>query len=196
MRELLPMRALLQELGDKMDLKCIKESLVRSTVFEDNQGCLSLVNVPKMSPRNKYLALKYHYFFRSNIGEDKGIVARCISTLEQKGRHLHKGPPTNPIPGYSKAFDGMVDHSLLCHLSSVSRKPSFVPHLYRGEEPKFKIQNSTVPSDCLKPASVFHSRFAPVETHRNETIISRIATLIDFAHTPTISTRKTKLIVS
>ena len=35
----------------------VKESLIESTIFEDNQGCLSLVNVPKMSPRNKYLAL-------------------------------------------------------------------------------------------------------------------------------------------
>jgi hypothetical protein len=70
MRELLPMRVLLQEIATKLTFPSITTSLVRSTVFEDNQGCLSLVNVPKMSPRNKYLALKYH-FFRSHIGEDK-----------------------------------------------------------------------------------------------------------------------------
>jgi hypothetical protein len=94
MRELLPMRVLLQELSTKMDLPVIKQSLVRSTVFEDNQGCLSLVTVPKMSPRNKYLALKYH-FFRDHIGEEKGIVARYIPTLQQRADIFTKGlPPT------------------------------------------------------------------------------------------------------
>ena len=75
-----------------MELKYVETSLVRSTVFEDNQGCLSLVNVPKMSTRNKYLALKYH-FFRANIGEDKGIVAKYISTTEQKADIFTKGLP-------------------------------------------------------------------------------------------------------
>ena len=90
MRELLPMRVLLQEIGVKMNIPEIGTSMVRSTVFEDNQACLSLVNVPKMSPRNKYLALKYH-FFRSHIGEDKGIVAKWISTDEQLADCLTKG---------------------------------------------------------------------------------------------------------
>lgn len=94
MRELLPLRRLLEELSTKMDLPVLKQSLVRSTIFEDNMGCLSLVNVPKMSPRNKYLALKYH-FFRDHIGEEKGIVARYIPTLQQRADIFTKGlPPT------------------------------------------------------------------------------------------------------
>lgn len=92
MRELLPMRVLLSEIAERLDLPRVTKSLVRSTVFEDNQGCLSLVNVPKMSPRNKYLALKYH-FFRSQIGESKGIVAKYIPTLEQRADILTKGLP-------------------------------------------------------------------------------------------------------
>ena len=43
MRELLPMRVLFQELGTKMKLEFAQPSLVWSTVFEDNQGCLALV---------------------------------------------------------------------------------------------------------------------------------------------------------
>ena len=58
-RELLPMLVLQQELASTLTLPSVANSLVKSTVFEDNQGCLALVNVPKMSPRNKYLALKY-----------------------------------------------------------------------------------------------------------------------------------------
>ncbi len=92
MRELLPMRRLLLEIGTKLDIPTIGTSLVRSTVFEDNQSCLSMVNVPKMSPRNKYLSLKYH-FFRSHIGESKGIVAKYISTKAQLGDIFTKGMP-------------------------------------------------------------------------------------------------------
>jgi hypothetical protein len=87
------MRVLLQELSAKMDLPTLKQSLVRSTVFEDNMGCLSLVTVPKMSPRNKYLALKYH-FFRSHIDEEKGIIARYIPTLERANIFTKGLPPT------------------------------------------------------------------------------------------------------
>jgi hypothetical protein len=93
MRELLPMRALLQEIGTKLNLAFIKYSLVQSTVvFEDNQGCLLLVNVPKMSPCNKYLALNCH-FFRSHIGKEKGIEAKYINTLEQRADILTDGLP-------------------------------------------------------------------------------------------------------
>jgi Reverse transcriptase (RNA-dependent DNA polymerase) len=90
MRELLPMRALLDEIASKLKLKFVTKSLIRSTVFEDNQGCLSMVNVPKLSTRNKYLSLKYH-FFRSHIGESKGIVAKYIRTHEQKADIFTKG---------------------------------------------------------------------------------------------------------
>ena len=86
------MCTLLQEVGSKLGLDFVSTSLVRSTVFEDNQGCLSLVNVPKMSSRNKYLALKYH-FFHSHIGEKNGVVAKYIRTTEQKADIFTKGLP-------------------------------------------------------------------------------------------------------
>jgi hypothetical protein len=92
MRELLPMRALLQELSTKLGLEFATRSLVRSTVFEDNQGCLSMFNSPKMSARNKYLSLKYH-FFRSHIGKEKGIEAKWIETTKQKADIFTKGLP-------------------------------------------------------------------------------------------------------
>ena len=92
MRELLPMRRLLQEIGTKLDLEVLKTSVIKSTVFEDNQGVISLVNVPKMSSRNKYLQLKYH-FFREEIGESKGIVVEYVNTLEQKADIFTKGLP-------------------------------------------------------------------------------------------------------
>ena len=105
MRELLPMRVLLEEIGAKLGLDFVRQSAVRSTVFEDNQGCLSLVNVPKMSPRNKYLALKYH-FFRGQIGVEKGIVAQYINTKEQQADIFTKGLPEAQFQAIRKLLIG------------------------------------------------------------------------------------------
>ena len=105
MRELLPLRVLLQEMSSKMDLPGISNSLVRSTVFEDNMGVLSLVNVPKMSTRNKYLSLKYH-FFRSSIGEAKGIVVKYVRSEEQKADIFTKGLPTKQFQVIRKLLMG------------------------------------------------------------------------------------------
>jgi len=66
------------------------KSLVQSTVFEDNMSTLSLINVPKMSTRNKCLSLKYHFFW-SHIGRDKGIVIKYVKTTEQKADIFTKG---------------------------------------------------------------------------------------------------------
>ena len=105
MRELLPMRSLLKEMADKLHLKFAQSSLVRSTVFEDNQGCLSMVNTPKMSSRNKYLSLKYH-FFRSHIGKDKGIEAKWIETTKQKADIFTKGLPEAQFQAIRKLLMG------------------------------------------------------------------------------------------
>ena len=99
------MRALLNEMSTKLGLDLLSTSLVRSTVFEDNQGCLSLVNVPKMSTKNKYLALKYH-FFRSHIGKPKGIVAKYIKTSEQKADIFTKGLPADQFKVIRKLLIG------------------------------------------------------------------------------------------
>ena len=106
MREMLPMRALLKELGERLKLPVITNSLVRSTVFEDNQGCISLVNVPKMSARNKYLNLKYH-FFRSALSDSNGqISAVYVSTLEQKADIFTKGLPSAQFATIRKLLMG------------------------------------------------------------------------------------------
>ena len=105
MRELLPMRALLKEISTKLKLDILKTSLVRSTVFEDNQGCLSLVNVPKMSTRNEYLSLKHH-FFRDQIGPSKGIEAKYIRSEVQKADIFTKGLPRDQFKTIRKQLIG------------------------------------------------------------------------------------------
>jgi len=105
MRKLLPLRVLLKEMSQKMNLPLISKSLVLSMVFEDNLGVISILRVPKMSTRNKYLSLKYH-FFRSEIGEEKGIIAQYIWPEFQKADIFTKGLPTKQFRNIRKLVMG------------------------------------------------------------------------------------------
>jgi hypothetical protein len=69
MRGLIPMWQLLQEAGTALKLTFAKPAILHSTVFEDNNGALSLALSPKMTPRTKHIAVKYHHFCTS-VGED------------------------------------------------------------------------------------------------------------------------------
>jgi hypothetical protein len=108
-RELLSMRALLKELSSKLKMDRVSKSLVRSTVFEDNQGCLSMVNMSEMPTHNKYLPLKYH-FFKSHTGEQKSFVAKYIRSQEQKADTfmIDKGAPSRTVSGHQKIADWLV----------------------------------------------------------------------------------------
>ncbi len=92
MRELLPMREFLSQVQQKMKLESSEPIKIWSTVFEDNNGALSLAKSPKITPRTKHIAVKYH-FFRSHIGNEHGILLEKIDTLEQIADIFTKGLP-------------------------------------------------------------------------------------------------------
>jgi hypothetical protein len=89
-RELLPMRELFQEVRTALKLKCALPTFLHSTVFEDNNGALSLATSPKISPRTKHTAVKYHHFW-SKIGVKKGIIMQRIDMTDQKADIFTKG---------------------------------------------------------------------------------------------------------
>lgn len=90
MRDLIPMRRLLREAGKGLGLDFSKPAVLHSTVFEDNNGALSLALTPKMTPRTKHIAVKYHHF-RESVGPDKGIDIVKIDTNLQKADIFTKG---------------------------------------------------------------------------------------------------------
>jgi hypothetical protein len=47
---------------------------------------------PKINPRTKHIAVKYHHF-RESVGEDKGVSIVKIDTKEQKADIFTKGLP-------------------------------------------------------------------------------------------------------
>ena len=90
MWDLLLMHRILQEEGSALKLDFAKPTIVHSTIFEDNNGALSLATAPKISPRTKHIAIKYHHF-RNSIGESKGILIEKIDTHVQKADIFTKG---------------------------------------------------------------------------------------------------------
>jgi hypothetical protein len=79
-RDLLPMRGLLHELSAATKL-VVGSTMAHSTIFEDNKGCVELANAPKMHPRTRHIALKYHHF-RSHV-EKGNLSIRWIDTKHQ-----------------------------------------------------------------------------------------------------------------
>jgi hypothetical protein len=73
-----------------LQIEDYQSSLVRSTVFEDNQGCISQSTSPRC-PHNKYLSLKYHFFVTRS--EEKELW-RSILNQRFKSGHFHKGLPS------------------------------------------------------------------------------------------------------
>ena len=80
LRDALPLMELLKELQmaiPKSD-ECPK---IHCSIFEDNMGCIDLVKTPRMRPRTKHIALKYHHF-REHVRK-KLVTIHHIDTKEQ-----------------------------------------------------------------------------------------------------------------
>jgi histone deacetylase 1/2 len=90
MRELIPLRRLLLEIVTEMKLPGITDSVIKSTVFEDNNGAISTATAVKMTPRTKHIAVKYH-FFKSYLHAGTGITIAKIDTNLQKADIFTKG---------------------------------------------------------------------------------------------------------
>jgi len=103
MRDLLPLRELLKEIGGALGTEVKEVSEMKSVAFEDNSACLSLINTPKMSTKNKWLAIKYHWF-RSHIGN--GIVAKKIGTTDQLADGFTKSLPEQQFIYLRKKLQG------------------------------------------------------------------------------------------
>ena len=90
MRELIPIRRLLKEICEKFKTEMETMISLHSTVFEDNNGAISLAQSPKLTPRTKHIAVKYHWF-REHLGEEKGISLSKIESENQKADLFTKG---------------------------------------------------------------------------------------------------------
>ena len=80
LREIIPLMGLLKEIKEYFYLNDnIPE--IKCSVFEDNNSCIALAKAPRMNPRTKYIALKYHHF-RTYVST-KLVSIHYIATADQ-----------------------------------------------------------------------------------------------------------------
>ena len=79
MRDLVLVRQLYDEIKPMLGLK-YKHELILSRVYEDNQAALILADspMPKMTPRSKHIAVKYHWF-RRKLRKFRMTLVKIIS---------------------------------------------------------------------------------------------------------------------
>ena len=82
MRHLLPLRELVDEVRANLGLDKDYPVRMKSKVFEDNNGCISLATSPKITPRSKHIGTA-HFFFKERI-QDGSIEVLKIDTTMQK----------------------------------------------------------------------------------------------------------------
>jgi len=82
MRHLLPLRELVDEIREHLRLDKDYPVRMKSKVFEDNNGCISLATSPKITPRSKHIGTAF-WFFKERI-QDGSIEVLKIDTTEQK----------------------------------------------------------------------------------------------------------------
>ena len=69
LHELLPLKDLVKEVTSVLNLSDDFSTITKSTVFEDNQGAITVATSPCLTPTSKHIAVKYHWF-REHIGKD------------------------------------------------------------------------------------------------------------------------------
>ena len=90
MRELVSMRSLFDEVSRNLQIDTASTTRL-SRVFEDNKACRKLASsiMPKLTPRSKHIAVKYHWF-REHL-EALNIEILPIDTKEQLTDIFTKG---------------------------------------------------------------------------------------------------------
>jgi hypothetical protein len=81
MRELVPLRQLVEEIAVALDATERLVVRTHSTVFEDNNGALALANLPRLTPRSKHIAVRMHWF-REHVRSGQIQVVKVDTTAQ------------------------------------------------------------------------------------------------------------------
>ncbi|MGH3053548.1 MAG: Ty1/Copia family ribonuclease HI, partial [Gaiellaceae bacterium] len=88
MRDLLPTKQVIIEVLTSLGIH-LERATTHSTVFEDNNGALSLAHTLGMTPRTKHIGVKYH-FFREHVRRGT-VKVQKIESENQKADIFTKG---------------------------------------------------------------------------------------------------------
>ena len=106
MRDLLPFRELMLDVCRYIGLTPDELASIKSTVWEDNTGALTLANLepPRLTPRSKHFAIKYHWF-RDHLEPDKIEIVQ-VETNNQLADIFTKGLTVQKFESLCKALLG------------------------------------------------------------------------------------------
>ena len=104
MRTLLSLRAILLEAIRELRLSTETASTIKCTVFEDNNGALSLATNQRITSRTKHFLVKWHFFW-SHVRTGKIQILK-IDSAHQRADYLTKGLPRETF----EKIRGMVQH--------------------------------------------------------------------------------------
>ena len=93
MRELIWLRRIVQEVASGLQVDYDPKTVVHSTVWEDNQGCIAVAKRPDLTARTWHIVTKYHHF-KDNITVDasgNGITVAYCPTTEMQADIMTKG---------------------------------------------------------------------------------------------------------
>ena len=91
-REFLPLKKLTKEILQEYKFETEKINFyTHSTIFEDNQGTLTVAKSPRYTPTSKFIAVKYHWFRQYVSGPMKEFDLKWISTDLQRADLYTKG---------------------------------------------------------------------------------------------------------
>jgi len=95
-QDIIPLRNLLHEFASITKL-IVSQTITYSTIFEDNKGCVELVNAPRLHPCTHHIGLKYHHF-RHHVAKGD-IRVQWIDTKHQLADIF-----TKPLPSSTFKF--------------------------------------------------------------------------------------------
>jgi hypothetical protein len=95
MRTLIPLRTTISEIMQCIDESFDSKSMIKSTVWEDNEPALTLTNaeLPCLTPGSKHFAVKYHWF-RQHLKKGE-IKVKPVTSAQQAADVLMKAMPRN-----------------------------------------------------------------------------------------------------
>ena len=101
---LIPIRCVLEELAEAMELDVSLEAGVASEVFEDNSAALLLANTQHLTSHTHYYHVKYHHFWE--YVKDGFVQVLPIETSKQQADYLTKALARVPFQANCKANQG------------------------------------------------------------------------------------------
>ena len=106
-REFLPLKQLTKEILHEYKFETEKINFyTHSTIFEDNQGTLTVAKSPRYTPTSKFIAVKYHWFRQYVSGPMKEFNLKWISTNLQRADLYTKGLQGNLFLNLQKLLCG------------------------------------------------------------------------------------------